>query len=190
MLLRQFAVACALALMAFPVCAQQPQAGIQRGMTLEIGGGFDYTQFNAPGWPNEHGYYGSFGLNVFNWLQVYADGDQQFGSVTGGNTRLYGDHVGARFYYRPRYWMINPFGEALFGVSRLDLNLTQAGQKFSENGFSFRTGGGVDVKVTRHWAVRAFEADYYRTPFLQSHQNNVWLSAGVIFKFGEREYPQ
>lgn len=189
-MLRQVVVACALALMALPACAQGPQAGVQRGMTVELGGGFDYTQFNAPGFPNQHGYYGSLGVNVFNWLQVYVDGDQQFGSVFGGNTRLYGDHGGARFYYRPRYWMINPFGEALFGVSRIDLNLTQARQKFSENGFSFRVGGGVDVKVSRHWAVRAFEADYYRTPFLQTHQNNLWFSAGVVFRFGEHEYPR
>ncbi|HEV2420940.1 MAG TPA: outer membrane beta-barrel protein [Candidatus Acidoferrales bacterium] len=189
-MLRQLAMACALALVALPAYAQGPQAGVERGMTLELGGGFDYTQFNAAGWPNDYGYYGSFGLNIFSWLQVYVDGDQQFGSVPNGNTRLYADHGGARFYYRPRYWMIHPFGEALFGVSRLDLNLNQAGQKFSENGFSFRLGGGTDVKISRHWSVRAFEADYYRTPFLQTHQNNLWLSAGIVFKFGEHQYPR
>jgi Outer membrane protein beta-barrel domain len=187
-MLRQLAVACAVACMALPAYAQG-QRGVQRGMTVELGGGFAYTEFNSSGWPNHEGYYGSIALNVTPWLQIYADGDQQFGSVAGGNTRLYGDHIGGRFYYRPRYEMLNPFAEALFGVSRLDLNLTPPGPKYSENGFSFRTGGGLDLSINRYWSVRAFEVDYYRTPFFQIHQNNLWISAGVVFKFGEGRYP-
>lgn len=188
-MLRQLALACALALVALPAHAQRPQAGINRGMTVELGGGFDYTQFNAPGWPNQAGYYGSIGVNITRHIQLYADGDEQFGSVPFGNTRLYGDHIGARYYYRPWYSMLNPFGEALVGVSRLDLNYSQAGQNYSEHGFSFRLGGGLDLNLTRHWSVRAFEADYYRTPFLQTHQNNMWFSAGIVFKLGEHQYP-
>ena len=41
----------------------------------------------------------------------------------------------------------------------------------------------------RHFAVRALEADYYRTQFsngLNDRQNNLRLSAGVIFRFGEK----
>lgn len=186
-MLRQLAVACAVACMALPAYGQV-QRGVHRGLTIELGGGFDDTQFNSSGWPNYAGYYGSIGVNVTSWLQIYADGNEQFASVSGGNTRLYGDHIGGRFYYR-RYQALNPFAEALFGASRLDLNLTPGGQKYSENGFSFRTGGGLDFNVDRHWSVRAFEMDYYRTPFFQVHQNNLWFSAGVVFKFGEREYP-
>ena len=177
-------------LLAWPARAQEPQRAIVRGMTVEVGGGLNYTEFNAgPGWPNATGFYGSLGVNITRWLQAYADADKQYGSISDGNTRMYGDHFGARYYYRPLYSMFNPFGETIFGVSRLDLNLTPTGQKFSENGFSFRVGGGLDLKISPHWAVRAFEADFYRTPFLQTHQNNLWVSAGIVFKFGEREYP-
>ena len=41
----------------------------------------------------------------------------------------------------------------------------------------------------RHFAIRALEADYYRTQFtngLNDRQNNLRLSAGVIFRFGEK----
>lgn len=189
-MLRQLVLACALALMALPALAQGPQPGIARGMTVELGGGFDYTQFNAPAWPNQAGFYGSIGINVTRNIQIYADGDKQFGSVPFGSTHLYGDHIGARYYYRPWHFMLNPFAEALFGVSRLDLKFNQAGQNYSEHGFSFRLGGGLDVNLTRHWSVRAIEADYYRTPFLQTHQNNMWFSAGIVFKFGEHQYPR
>ncbi|MGB7226777.1 MAG: outer membrane beta-barrel protein, partial [Candidatus Acidiferrales bacterium] len=152
-MLRQLAVACAVACMALPAYGQV-QRGVHRGLTIELGGGFDDTQFNSSGWPNYAGYYGSIGVNVTSWLQIYADGNEQFASVSGGNTRLYGDHIGGRFYYR-RYQALNPFAEALFGASRLDLNLTPGGQRYSENGFSFRTGGGLDFNVDRHWSVRA-----------------------------------
>lgn len=190
-MLRQLAIACALACFALPAYAQAPLPGVQRGMTIELGGGYDYTQFNTyQGWPNVNGYYGSIGINITRWLQVYGDGAEQFGSITDGNVRLFGDHAGARFYYRPRYSMFNPFGEALFGVSKLDLNYTTFNEKFSENGFSFKVGGGLDLNVSRHWSIRAFNADYYRTPFLETHQNNLWLSAGVVFKFGERRWPR
>lgn len=190
-MLRQLAVACALACFALPAFAQAPLAGVQRGMTIEVGGGYDFTQFNAgPGWPNVNGYYGSLGINITRWIQFYAEGAEQFGSITDGNTRLFGDHAGARFYYRPRYSMFNPFGEALAGISRLDLNYTPFNVRYSENGFSFKVGGGLDLNIDRHWSIRAFDVDYYRTPFLQTHQNNLWLSAGIEFKFGERRYPR
>lgn len=188
-MLRQAVLACALAFVALPAFAQKSEPGVERGMTVELGGGFDYTQFNAPGWPNYAGYYGSVGVNIMRNLQLYVDGDQQFASVAGGKSRLYGDHIGVRYYYRPWYSMLNPFAEGLVGVSRLDVHFPQGGQSSSENGFSFRLGGGLDLKLTRHWSVRAFEADYYRTPLLQSHQNNMWFSSGIIFKLGEHEYP-
>lgn len=190
-MLRQFLVACALALLALPACAQTPERGVQRGMTLEVGGGFDYTKFDSTGGlPNQHGVYGSLALNVTRSIQVYAEGSEQFGTVPDGNTRLFGDHGGIRYYYRPRYLVFNPFAEGLLGFSRLDLNLKNPTQRFSDHGFSFRIGGGLDLAINRHWSVRAFNADYYRTPFLQTHQNNLWLSAGIIFKFGERAYPR
>jgi opacity protein-like surface antigen len=190
-MLRQLAIACALACLGLPVYAQAPQSGVQRGMTIELGGGYAYTEFKAsPGWPNVNGFYGSIGINILPWLQIYGDGAEQFGAIPDGNTRIYGDHGGARVYYRPRYLMFNPFAEGLLGISRLDLNIPQIREKFSENGFSFKVGGGLDLNINRHWSIRAFDADYYRTPFLNTHQNNLWVSAGIVFKFGERKYPR
>ncbi|MGB6483621.1 MAG: hypothetical protein WBE86_09060 [Candidatus Acidiferrales bacterium] len=87
-MLRELAVACALACLALPACAQSSQSGIVRGMTMEAGGGYAFTDFNAPGWPNVNGFYGSLGINVTRWLQVYGDGSGQFGTVVDGNTRI------------------------------------------------------------------------------------------------------
>ena len=54
-------------------------------------------------------------------------------------------------------------------------------------------GGGFDVGITRHLAARAFEADYYLTHFsngLNDRQNNLRISAGIIFRFGEKDLTQ
>ena len=47
-------------------------------------------------------------------------------------------------------------------------------------------GGGVDVSLTRHIALRALEADYYLTRFdygTNDDQNNLRIAAGVIIRF-------
>jgi hypothetical protein len=47
-------------------------------------------------------------------------------------------------------------------------------------------GGGVDIGVTRHLAIRPAEADYFMTRLengLNDRQNNFRFSAGIIFRF-------
>ena len=188
-MLRWMLAVCAMACMAIPASGQA-STGMKRGITVDVGGGFGHTQFRAgQGWPNMNGFNGTAGINLSNWVQIFGDVSWQGGAIPQGNTRLIGDHLGARFFLRPKSGSLNPFGEFMAGVSRLDLNLPQVHQHFSEHGFSFRAGGGLDVQVTRDWSVRAIEADYYRTKFLQTHQNNLWLSAGVVYTIGNRKYP-
>lgn len=191
-MLRWLAAFCAIACLSLPAWGQWTgTTAMKRGPTLELSGGYAHTNFHAPpGWPNVNGFYLSVGLNITRWFQIYGDGDMQFGSIPQGNTRMYGDHIGARFYKRTAGDFFNPYAEFLVGASRLDLNLTPGGQKYSEHGFSFRAGGGLDLQLSPHWAIRAIEADYYRTPFLNSHQNNLWLATGVVFTFGNGKYPR
>lgn len=179
-----------LMLMATPVKAQDAGHPLKRGMSIDFTGGYAYTKFRASGFPNMNGLIGSVGVNVLPWLEVQADASAQYGSVSGAKATIYGNHFGPRVFYHPRDWPFRVFGEFLVGGSRLDLTLTRQGaQKFSENGFSFKAGGGVDLALSRHWSVRVIDADFYRTPFLQSHQNNVWLSSAVVFTFGNRRIP-
>jgi hypothetical protein len=44
--------------------------------------------------------------------------------------------------------------------------------------------------LTRHWAVRAAQVDYFLTRFsngVNDHQNNLRFSAGVVYQFGARK---
>jgi len=183
---------CVLLTMAAPAQAQDRTQALKQGMSVELSGDFAHTQFNAGGgYPNVNGFLGSVGLNILPWLQIQADASEQWGSAFGANTKLYGNHFGPRIFFRPRHSTLTAFGEFLAGGSRLDLTIQgPGGSTYSENGFSFKTGGGVDLQLSRHWAVRAFDADYYRTSFLQTHQNNLWLSTGIVFTFGGGRYPR
>jgi hypothetical protein len=57
-------------------------------------------------------------------------------------------------------------------------------------------GGGVDIGVSRHLAIRAIQVDYLRTQFnaadalatgfstsLNNYQNSFRYSAGIVFRF-------
>ncbi len=58
----------------------------------------------------------------------------------------------------------------------------------SDNAFAIAAGGGLDVNLTHHIALRAFEADYYLTRYTNganTRQNNLRVYVGVIFRFGE-----
>jgi len=50
-------------------------------------------------------------------------------------------------------------------------------------------GGGLDIKVTSHLAIRPIEADYFLTRFINNlttgnnNQNNFRYQAGLVFEF-------
>jgi hypothetical protein len=55
----------------------------------------------------------------------------------------------------------------------------------SKNGFTTLFGGGVDVKVNRAVAVRLAEFDwvYYHFSDLNTSNDNVRLTTGIVFRF-------
>ena len=160
-----------------------------RGRTVpmvELFGGFAYARLISGGYgTNIYGGLGSFGWNATSWLQVVADTSYNVVTVSGTKTVLYGNHFGPRIFHRKRsIWAPSPFVEALVGGSRVDT--TTAGVKTSDQGFSFKVGGGLDIRPSRHIEVRVFNVDYYRTSFASTtnpHQNNYWASAGFVLRF-------
>jgi len=48
-------------------------------------------------------------------------------------------------------------------------------------------GGGIDLKVSKHFSIRPVQAEYFLTRIpdgLNNRQNNFRYSAGVVFRFG------
>jgi hypothetical protein len=53
------------------------------------------------------------------------------------------------------------------------------------NSFGLEVGGGVDIGLSRHFAVRAIQADWLRTQFPNSTtniQNSFRLGAGIVLR--------
>lgn len=58
----------------------------------------------------------------------------------------------------------------------------------SDTSFAMAFGGGFDINATRHVSVRPIEIDYLFTKHGDAPnnvQNNVRVSAGFVFRFGE-----
>lgn len=105
----------------------------------------------------------SFAGNITDSFALVVDGagyQGEFGTVMGG----------PRFTYRSG--RVEPFAHALFGAV--------IGSDAAE--FSMALGGGVDVKVGDHFAIRAIQADYLRA----AGADFARLGVGVVFRFGKR----
>jgi hypothetical protein len=158
-----------------------------RGVPLvEFFGGYAFTGFNSGGSvTNFQGGMGSFGWNLKSWLQLVADSSYNVTTVSGTKNVIFGNHYGPRIYFRRRNrWGMTPFVEGLVGGSRLDTTVSgTGGYSSSDTALSFKAGGGLDARIGRHFVVRLFDADYYRTSFGSNlHQNNYWVSAGLVLR--------
>jgi hypothetical protein len=76
-----------------------------------------------------------------------------------------------------------------FGAVQLPLGLGPFPTPPSHDYFALALGGGVDVKVARHFLVRAGEFDYQfvnASGGNSGHQNDFRFSTGVVFALGIR----
>lgn len=155
---------------------------------MEFFGGYSFDRVSSGGTSsNLSGGMGSFAYNLKPWLQIVGDSSYNYVTGTGVKNVLWGNHFGGRFYYHRNRWGMMPFVEGLVGGSRFDVTVSgPSGYKTSQNCISYKAGGGVDIRVKKHWEIRVINVDYYRTSFsaggVSATQNNYWASAGVILR--------
>lgn len=92
---------------------------------------------------------------------------------------------GPRVSYR-RWSRITPFAQALFGVGRAGSGLLATSG--AQNALAFSAGGGIDIRVKEHWAIRPIAIDYLRTRFGEQNdgtlvQNNTRYLSGIVVRF-------
>jgi hypothetical protein len=60
----------------------------------------------------------------------------------------------------------------------------------AQNAFALTAGGGLDIKLSHHFAIRVVQAEYLMTRFdnvatgKSAEQNNIRLSGGLVFRWG------
>lgn len=79
------------------------------------------------------------------------------------------------------------FGQGLIGEAHgFNSYFPSAGGALTDyNSFALQVGGGVDVGLSRHLAVRAIQADWLRTLFPNSStnvQNSLRVAAGIVIR--------
>jgi hypothetical protein len=96
--------------------------------------------------------------------------------------------AGAR-YTLPRPWLSGshrpePFAQILLGAAHAGGG--EAGVADGLYSFATRIGGGIDIPVNSHLAVRVIQLDYYLTTFANAtndHQNNLLVGAGLVYRW-------
>jgi peptidoglycan-associated lipoprotein len=79
------------------------------------------------------------------------------------------------------------FGQGLIGESHGFNSYfpSASGAQTDYNSFALQLGGGIDIGLSRHLAVRAIQADWLRTQFPNSTtnvQNSLRLGAGIVLR--------
>jgi outer membrane protein OmpA-like peptidoglycan-associated protein/opacity protein-like surface antigen len=149
----------------------------------------------------------SLAYNLNRYLGIVGD----FGAYTNSEIRFQGGYVGTvdvdnanvgafSYLFGPRlsfrnHGRVTPFVQALFGgmhANEVTLSHCTFSCTFlpSEDAFAWAAGGGVDIKVRRHFAIRLIQAEYLMTRFQDystgatASQNDMRLSSGIVFRFG------
>jgi len=140
--------------------------------------GYSYFREGFSGGANTHGGSVSGAAYFNNWLGIVGDFGayhfSQFGITANTYTFLGGPRLSAN-----RGKSFSPFVQALVGGDRL------AAGGGSTHGFSWSTGGGVDLAVSRRIAIRP-QFDYIGLRFSNGTTHAARASISLVFRFGGR----
>jgi hypothetical protein len=200
--MRKLVMLAALVLLPLAMVAQDlPKA--------EVFGGYSYLRNSGNGF---NGWDGQATFNFARYLGVTADVGGSYrtaaafsplsGFSISANQRLYTFLVGPTVTVG--YNRFSVFGHGLFGGAHSSLgagvNIPIIGGISTgitgATAFAMAFGGGVDIGLAKHFAIRAAQVDYLYTRFnsldalttglsttTTGHQNSFRYAAGVVFRF-------
>src|SRR3984885_13629806 len=159
-----------------------------------------YQWVRANAGPGECGCFGTNGgglsgsWNFHGRWSLVADISAQTGTgapTAGSSLALVSYLAGAR-YRIPQPWFEGkhkpePFAQLLLGAAHAGGGV--AGVADGSYQFATRMGGGIDVPVSSHFAVRVIQLDYYLTTFANAtndHQNNLLVGAGIVYHWSRK----
>lgn len=175
------------------------QAGAGSAPQLEVAAGYAYLRARTivPAGFNLHGGSVSVAANVNGWLGFVGEvGYESTKNVppAGFTLKVASYMFGPRVSYRGRD-RITPFAHNLIGVGHAGGTLYTAGFQqgtappAAQNAFAMALGGGLDVNLGRHWAIRAFQTDWLYTTFpngVGNHQHSFRFTTGIVWRIGGR----
>jgi opacity protein-like surface antigen len=125
-----------------------------RAQSYDASVGYSYFRLGGSGGINQNGLSGSLAYNPIPILGVVGDFGGYHASPGGVSLNTYTYMFGPRINIR-NPTKVNPFFQFLAGGSRI----TAGGGGGSSNNFAYSVGGGVDIGVLPHLALRP-QIDY------------------------------
>jgi Outer membrane protein beta-barrel domain len=164
-----------LLLLPLPAAAQAPRVEVFTGYSHLVGN-LDNSSFNL------NGVESSVTENLNQWFGGTLDVSGQFGTEGGFKVNSESIAYGPVVSYR-RLGGLVPFAHGMLGAVRASPEYLGVSQ--SEYRLGVWAGGGVDVRLTDTVSLRVIQADYLMTRFSSTRQDNIRLSAGLVFRFGQ-----
>jgi hypothetical protein len=191
----QFTIALLFALTGCSTLA--PGSAAQSAPAFAFGGNYSYVRTNAgPGDCGCINLQGGSGWGSFNLSrsvgivgEVAAQHASNIAPLT-ANLTLTSFLGGIRLSPKPAR-VFAPFVQVLLGGAHASGSMAPGnpGIAGSSNAFAMTAGGGLDIQLSEHFAVRAIQADYFYTRFtngVNDHQNSLRMGAGLVIRFGIR----
>jgi len=170
---KEILVVLALTVLAGSISAQDmPKA--------ELSSGYSYFRAGFSSGVNQQGGSVSAAVNANQWLGLVGDFGVYHASPFGSSLNTHTFLAGPRFYARNRS-RVTPFAQALIGGA----HLTASSSSGSVTPFAIGGGGGIDVRMTEHLALRP-QLDYLALRSNGATLNSVRGSIAVVLRFGGR----
>jgi outer membrane protein OmpA-like peptidoglycan-associated protein len=160
-----------------------------------LNGGSTSLAFNLNRYLGIVGDFGAYTNSEIRFTDAYTSTI----SVNNANVGVFSFLFGPRISFRG-HGRVTPFVQALFGGVHAN-QVTMTDCTFSctllpsETTFAMAAGGGLDINVRRHLAIRIVQAEYLMTRFTDfvtgdvGMQNDMRLSSGIVFRFGGNPTP-
>jgi opacity protein-like surface antigen len=150
--------------------------------TAEVSASYSFLRFGLSNGINQNGASVSVAGNLNRWLGIAGDFGGYHKSQAGVTFNTYTYLGGPRFSYR-KADRVTPFAQFLVGGAHGALS--GFGGSGSGNAFAYSAGGGMDLALTKHVALRP-QIDYIGMHFSGGNINTARASVGIVFRFGNR----
>jgi hypothetical protein len=150
-----------------------------RGQSVDASVSYSYFRLGGSGGLNQNGVSGSLAYNPNRWLGIVGDFGGYHASPSGVSVNTYTYLFGPRFTIR-NPTKINPFAQVLLGGSRITAGY--GGGSGASNQFAYSIGGGVDIGLLPHLALRP-QVDYVGLDTPGQRTNCTRVSVGFVVHF-------
>lgn len=147
----------------------------------EMSVGYSFFRLGGTGGVNQNGGNISIAGNVNSWFGIVGDVGGYHSSPFGASLNTYTFLVGPRFSLRGE--RVTPSAQVLFGGAHLTAGA--GGFSASVTPFAISVGGGIDLRISQHVALRP-QLAYLALRSSGQTENAARASVGLVFRFGGR----